>query len=67
MEQSACERKKFLYAENVELKQKIIHLRSTVQRLTAMLLNDAQLLMYTYAEVTRKVFESSLTWLQPRG
>ena len=55
--------KEFLYAENVKLKQEIIHLRSTVQRLTATLLNDTQLLMY--AGVTRKVFKSLLTWLQP--
>ena len=34
-----------------------------MQRLTATLLNDTQLLMY--AGVTRKVFESLLTWLQP--
>ena len=57
--------KEFLYAENIELKQRIIYLRSTAQRLTATfkLQNDVQLLMY--AGVTRKGFEPLLTWLQP--
>ena len=57
------EENEILSAENIKLKQEIIHLKSTAQSLTVTLLNDFQLLMYT--GICRKVFESLLVWLEP--
>ena len=52
-----------LSVENAVLRLEIQHLKASALSFSASLLSDSELLMYT--GVTRKVFDSLLTWLHP--